>query len=503
MLPACSVRHPAERFCASRSAFGKMPNTAGWKPPLANPHAMNPLPISQIAEFAGALLSSGNGRVTVDKINTDSRTLKRGELFVALRGENFDGHNFVESAARAGAAGAIVDSNWNGNVPENFALIRAKDTLQAYQKLAGNYRKSLTPHVIAITGSNGKTSTKDFTAAVLGRRLRVTKTEGNLNNHVGLPRTILQARSREEVAVGEIGMNHPGEVAVLAKLAAPDVAIITNIGVAHIEFMGSRERIAEEKGALAEAVGAQGTVILNADDPLTKRIAAGGRGKVVLAGTTAGTIRASEVNQSGSGTDFTILEGAHRCRAQLPVPGLHMVQNALLAVAVGRVFGLSLEECAAGLVAAPLARARLQIRQIHGVQFIDDSYNANPDSMKAALRTLVELDTDGKRIAVLGEMKELGSESEHGHREVGETAATFGIDQLITIGEMGELIARAARAGGLEKTTAVRSTSEAAELLGEIAEPGDLILVKGSRSARTEQVIEAFGLRHSSLVVSP
>ena len=480
-----------------------MPNTAGWKPPLANPHAMNPLPISQIAEFAGALLSSGNGRVTVDKINTDSRTLKRGELFVALRGENFDGHNFVESAARAGAAGAIVDFNWNGNVPENFALIRAKDTLQAYQKLAGNYRKSLALHVIAITGSNGKTSTKDFTAAVLGRRLRVTKTEGNFNNHVGLPRTILQARSREEVAVWEIGMNHPGEVAVLAKLAAPDVAIITNIGVAHIEFMGSRERIAEEKGALAEAVGAQGTVILNADDPFTKGIAARTRAKMILAGTIAGTIRANEISQSDSGTDFTILEGAHRCRAHLPVPGLHMVQNALLAVAAGRVFGLSLEDCADGLVAAPLTKARLQIREIHGVRFIDDSYNANPDSMKAALRTLVELDADGKRIAVLGEMRELGSASELAHRDVGETAATFRIDQLITIGDMAEVIARGARAGGLEKTAAVRSTREAAELLSEIAEPGDLILVKGSRSARTEQVIEAFEHHHSLATPKP
>jgi len=464
---------------------------------------MNRLSIFQIAEFAGAVVSSGDGKRFIDKISTDSRTLKRGELFVALRGENFDGHNFVESAAKAGAAGAIVDSTWKGKVPENFALILAEDPLQAYQKLAANYRRSLSLKVVAITGSNGKTSTKDFAAAVLARGFRVTKTEGNFNNHVGLPRTILEATSQDEVAVWEIGMNHPGEVAALAKLAAPDVAILTNIGVAHIEFMGSREAIAVEKGALVEAVDAQGTVILNADDPFTASIAARARAKVILAGTTAGMIRASEISQSGSGTDFTMLEGAHRCRAQLPVPGLHMVQNAMLAVAAGRVFGLSLEDCAAGLVAAPLTKARLQIKEIHGVHFIDDTYNANPESMKAALRTLVELDADGKRIAVLGEMGELGSESERGHREVGETAATFGIDQLITIGDLGELIARAAQAGGLEKTTAVRSTSEAAELLGEIAELGDLILVKGSRSARTERVIEAFGLRDSSPVIFP
>jgi UDP-N-acetylmuramoyl-tripeptide--D-alanyl-D-alanine ligase len=219
---------------------------------------MNPLSLSQIAEFAGGSVSSGDGSVVIGKISTDSRILKSGELFVALRGENFDGHNFVEVAAQRGAAGAIIDSTWRGNIPKNFALIRVEDSLRAYQQLAANYRKSLTLNVVAITGSNGKTSTKDFTAAVLANRFQVTKTQANFNNHVGLPRTILEAASQDEVAVWEIGMNHPGEIAALAKLAAPDVAIITNIGVAHIEFMGSREKIAEEKGALAEAIGAHG-----------------------------------------------------------------------------------------------------------------------------------------------------------------------------------------------------------------------------------------------------
>jgi UDP-N-acetylmuramoyl-tripeptide--D-alanyl-D-alanine ligase len=465
---------------------------AGTRCALCSFYVMNPLSLSQIAQFAGGSLASGTGTVVIDKVSTDSRTIKRGELFVALRGENFDGHNFVEATAIAGAAAAMVDSNWKGKLPENFALIRAKDTLQAYQQLAANYRQSLTLRVVAITGSNGKTSTKDFAAAVLARRFRVTKTQGNFNNHVGLPQTILEATSLDEVAVWEIGMNHPGEVAALARIAAPDVAIITNIGVAHIEFMGSRERIAEEKGALAEAVGADGTVILNADDPFMKGIAARARGKVILAGTTAGTIRASEINQSGSGTDFTILEDAHRCRAQLPVPGLHMVQNALLAVAAGRVLGLSLEECAAGLVSAPLTKARLQVKEIRGVQFLDDSYNANPDSMKAALRTLVELDAEGQRIAVLGEMRELGDQSGRGHREVGETAAALKIDHLIAIGNLAATIAEAAKRAGLDNSSTVASTAEAAELLAEIAAPGDLVLIKGSRLARTEQVIEAF-----------
>ena len=464
---------------------------------------MNPLRVSQIAQFAGASVSCGDGSVVVNKISTDSRTIKPGELFVALRGENFEGHNFVEASAKTGATGALVDLNWAGSVPKNFVLLRATDTLQAYQTLAANYRRSLALKVLAITGSNGKTSTKDFAASVFARKFRVTKTEGNFNNHVGLPRTILEATSGDEIAVWEIGMNHPGEIAALAKIAAPDAAIITNIGVAHIEFMGSREAIAMEKGALAEAIDPQGTVILNADDPFTEEIAARTRARVVLAGTMGGAVQAIEIRQSADGSEFTIVEGAHRCRAQLSVAGSHMVQNALLAVAAGRAFGLSIEECAAGLGAAPLTKARLQIREIGGVQFLDDSYNANPDSMKAALRTLVELDADGKRIAVLGEMRELGTQSERGHREVGETAATLGLDQLITIGDTAESIAKGARTAGLDKVLSAPSTGEAAKLLGEIAEPGDLVLIKGSRAARTEEVIERFGNQNSPVVTSP
>jgi UDP-N-acetylmuramoyl-tripeptide--D-alanyl-D-alanine ligase len=465
--------------------------------------SMNRLTLSQIAGLAGAAISSGDGEAIVDRVSTDSRTVKRGELFVALSGENFDGHKFIEDVAKAGASGAIVSQSWTGRVPDNFALLRVPDTLRAYQDLAANYRKSLPLKVLGITGSNGKTSTKDFAAAVIGRRFRVTKTEGNFNNHVGLPRTILEATSEHDVAVWELGMNHAGEIAMLAGIAAPDAAIITNIGIAHIEFLGSREAIAREKGALSAAIGPEGWLVLNADDSFSAMIARDARARVILAGTTSGAVCAREISQSASGSEFTIFEGAHRCRAQIPVPGLHMVQNALLAVAAGRAFGLSLEECAEGLAAAPLAKARLQIKDIHGVQFIDDSYNANPDSMKAALRTLVELDSDGQRIAVLGEMGELGPESERGHREVGEEAAALRIDHLIAIGEQGVRMAEAARKSGLAKSTAVPSTTAAADLLAEIAQSGDLVLVKGSRSARTERVMEQFAAHQPAGGVSP
>jgi UDP-N-acetylmuramoyl-tripeptide--D-alanyl-D-alanine ligase len=464
---------------------------------------MNPLSLGQIATFADGALFAGNAEAMVSRISTDSRTLQPGDLFVPLRGENFDGHKFVQQAVERGAVGAMVEENWHGTTLADFALIRVTDTLLGYQTLARNYRAALPLKVIAITGSNGKTSTKDFVAATLGRKFRVTKTEGNFNNHVGLPQTMLAANSDDEIAVWEIGMNHPGEIAALAKLAGPDVAIITNVGIAHIEFMGSREAIALEKGALAEAVAANGTVILNADDPFSEEIAKRTSAKVIRAGIDNGSVRASDVRQSATGSEFTILEGAHRCRAQLPVPGTHMVQNAMLAIAAGRAFGLSLEECAVGLASTPLTKARLQIKEIDGIQFIDDSYNANPDSMKAALRTLIELDADGRRIAVLGEMGELGDESERGHREVGEAAAELEVDQLISVGPAGAAIARAAQKAGLENSVAVDSPEKAAELLGEHASPGDLILVKGSRTARMERVLEAFAQRQSPEEVAP
>src|SRR5450759_577700 len=228
---------------------------------------MDPLSLRKIAEFAQGSLSAGDAGLTVSKVSTDSRTLQPGDLFVPLRGENFDGRKFIEQASERGAVGAMVEEAWKGAVPKTFALIRVPDTLAGYQTLAANYRRSLRLKVIVITGSNGKTSTKDFVAATLSHGFRVTKTEGNFNNHVGLPQTMLAASSSDEIAVWEIGMNHPGEIAALSKLAAPDAAIITNVGLAHIEFMGSREAVAAEKGALAEAVGADGTVILNADDP--------------------------------------------------------------------------------------------------------------------------------------------------------------------------------------------------------------------------------------------
>ncbi|MEO7167211.1 MAG: UDP-N-acetylmuramoyl-tripeptide--D-alanyl-D-alanine ligase [Spartobacteria bacterium] len=456
---------------------------------------MDPLSLDQIAQFAGAARVNAPAVGPVTRLSTDSRTVQPGEFFVALSGDNFDGHKFVAQANERGAIGAIVEKKWTGKPSPDFFLLRVEDPLVAYQQIAAHYRRSLGLKVVAITGSNGKTSTKDFTASVLARRFRVSKTEGNFNNHIGLPRTLLEAGAQDQIGVWEIGMNHPGEIAPLAQIAQPDVAIITNVGIAHLEFMGTREAIAREKGELAAALPADGTLILNRGDDFADAIAQRTNAKVIFAGIDAGEVQAREVVQTASGAEFTILEGAHRCHAVLPVPGLHMVQNALLAIAAGRVFGLSLEECAAGLAAAPLTKARLQIKDIAGVLFIDDSYNANPESTKAALRTLAELETDGQRIAVLGQMAELGAESKRGHQEVGQAAASFGIDRLISLGEGSAEIATAAAGAGLTKSSTVASVEAVADLLCEIARPGDLVLVKGSRAARTERVLEEFAKR--------
>src|SRR5450432_2290104 len=252
---------------------------------------MDPHSIDQIAQFAGAVRQNGDGARLVSTLSTDSRTTRPGDLFVALHGENFDGHQFVSEAIQRGAAGAIVEKHWSGKSTREFSLLLVADTLAAYQQVAAQYRRSLGIKVVAITGSNGKTSTKDFTASVLARRFRIAKTEGNFNNHVGLPRTMLEATSQDEIGVWEIGMNHPGEIAPLARLAQPDVAIITNIGIAHLEFMGSREAIAREKGDLAAALSAGGTLILNRGDEFADAIAQRTAAKILFAGIDAGEVQ--------------------------------------------------------------------------------------------------------------------------------------------------------------------------------------------------------------------
>ena len=451
---------------------------------------MEILTLQQLVDYSGGRLLRGDPARSVSAISTDTRTLRPGELFLTLRGENFDGHDHVHAAATAGASGVIVGRSFSAaDLTSDFALIEVEDTLAAYQSIATCYRKTLCLKVVAITGSNGKTSTKDFTAAVLARRFRVLKTEGNLNNHIGVPRMLLRADRGHQVAVLEMGMNHPGEIAPLARMAAPDVAIITNIGRAHLEFMGSREGIAQEKGMLAEAVPADGTVILNGADEFTPSIARRTPARVFTVGSENSDLRAGKIVQNFDGSRFTIIHGTESADASLGVSGHHMITNALLAVAAGLTLGLPLSECAAALGDATLTKGRLEKKSIHGRSILDDSYNANPDSMAAALETLASLPTHGQRIAVLGKMGELGDAAEDGYQMVGKLAAAEGIDYVIAVGGEAQSISAAALEAGCQHAISVGNTDRAAQWLLEFSRAGDLILVKGSRSAGMERVL--------------
>jgi UDP-N-acetylmuramoyl-tripeptide--D-alanyl-D-alanine ligase len=450
---------------------------------------MDSTSFEKIAQWAGGTLAAGGPQGTVTSVCTDSRALKAGDLFIALRGEKFDAHTFVAEAARRGAAGAIVEE-FPAELPAGFVVILVPNTLQALQQLAAGYRRILPMQVIGLTGSNGKTSTKDLTASVLGENFQVTKTEGNFNNHIGLPLTLLKARAADQLAVVEMGMNHPGEIAPLTVLAAPEVGIITNIGMAHIEHMGSREAIAQEKGTLAEALPPSGTLILSAHDDFSESITARTKADVVLAGIGKGEVFASDLQVQANGTKFVLHADGRSAEAALPVPGEHMVRNAVLAVAAGRVFGLSLEEAAAGLAKLHLTKGRLEQKVIRGIQVLDDTYNANPDSVAAALRTLASMPAVGRRIAVLGRMGELGPEAERGHRLVGEVAAQAHLDAVIGVGEEAQWITEAAWRGGVEKVVRVDTTEEATKVLRDLVKAGDLVLIKGSRSARMERIVE-------------
>ncbi len=450
---------------------------------------MEPTTLETINRWMGGTLVVGDPAATVSVICTDSRALKAGDLFLALSGDNFDGHAFLAEAAKRGALGAVVSKD-AGELASDFALLRVPDTLAALQAAAAAYRRTLSIQVITITGSNGKTSTKDLVSSVLSERLQVCKTDGNFNNHIGLPLTILRTRKTDQVGVWEIGMNHPGEVAPLAAIAAPDVAIITNIGVAHIEFMGSRENIAKEKGMLAEALKPGGYVILSAEDEFSESIASRTKADAIFTGIGKGDVFAKELVPHLGGVRFTLVADGKSVEAELPVPGVHMVRNALLAVAAGRIFGLSLEECAAGLRKIQLTKGRLEQKIIRGIHILDDTYNANPNSVAAALQTLSQMPAAGRRIAVLGRMGELGTMAEEGHRSVGTVAAQEGIDYLIGVGKEAKWITDSAWRGGLEKVQNCDTVEECVKVLRDTAKVGDVVLVKGSRSARMERIVE-------------
>ena len=443
---------------------------------------MNQISLSQLAEWCEGALIQGTPTDVVSNLSTDTRQLQSGDVFLALKGDKFDGHQFIEKAVEKGISCAVVSELPHATESIDAAIVHVRDSLIGLQNLAAGYRRSLDDFpVVGVTGSNGKTSTKDFLKAVLSKLGNVNATRGNLNNHIGLPLTILETDSTHKAGVWEMGMNHPGEIEVLAEIANPDAAVITNIGTAHIEHMKTRDAIADEKGSLAEAVPAGGFCVMPGDDPyfdyLSDRVAC----EMIPVGFDEGKVRASEVQ----GSQFALHCGQENGeQVKLPVPGKHMIMNALLAAAVGMRFGVSPSDIADALTNAELTGGRLEEKQVNGVDFLDDSYNANPDSMRAAIGVLCDAEVTGKRVAVLGFMGELGEHETAEHASLGEYISKRSVDLLVTVGE---------KAAGISGGNNFPDHESAAEFLRESLSPGDLVLVKGSRAAGMEKVIELFG----------
>ena len=448
---------------------------------------------------AGKLLRAGRKNV-FGEVVTDSSKVRTGSIFVALKGERLDGHRFVAEAVRRGARCVIVHRQ-PGRTGKNATVIKVPDTLKALGDLAHYRRGKLAPTVIAITGSNGKTTTKEMLAAILeeaflnGTALRgkVLKTEGNFNNLVGLPLTLLRLRQKHRVAVVEVGTNHPGEIRRLAQIADPDLGIVTSVAAAHLEGLSTLAGVAREKAALYRNVRPGGTIAVNLDDPWVRRLGQRFRGHKITYGK-GGTVRAESWQSLGpKGIRFTLAAGRARCNVRLNYPGRHNVANAVGAAALAHNLGVSLAAIRRGLERARPFAMRMQIEEWQGVGIINDAYNANPASVEAAVKTLAEIRGQGERIAVLGDMFELGKQSRQQHLKLGNRIAQYRLSGLYLLGaETTEQVRKGALRGGMppEKIFVGKNHSDLARQLRRRVRKGDWLLLKGSRGMTMEKIVE-------------
>lgn len=430
-------------------------------------------------------------------ITTDSRSVKTDELFVALSGENFDGHDYCLKAVEAGATGLII-SKEVADIPPQIAVFKVQDTLRAYQQIANWYRRSFDGlKVFAITGSNGKTSTKDLLAACLSCKYNVLKTQGNFNNEIGLPKTLLSVTPATDMAVVEMGMRGLGQIAELCTIAEPDSGLITNVGETHMELLGSMENIGIAKSEIVENLPAAGFAVLNGDNEYVRKAAAKTQAKVVYFGLTEDCdYYGRDIKTSALGTAFVCVEksSGKSVQVNLQLIGEHNVYNALSAIAGAACYGVPMEDSARALATARLTGSRQEIIYIGDITFINDAYNASPASMEAALKTLAEAKkaAPGSRtIAVLADMLELGHISEESHRRVGRWAVETQTDFILTYGPEATYISdEAAKLGGTVQHCSDRQ--EAANVLRSMAKSGDIILLKGSRAMQAEKMLELF-----------
>jgi UDP-N-acetylmuramoyl-tripeptide--D-alanyl-D-alanine ligase len=448
-------------------------------------------PLSEVAEAVEGAAAGED--VSVSRVAVDGREVAAGDLFVALRGERTDGHRFVDQAFAAGAAAAMVE-----RPIETGPHVVVADTEEALRKLAIDERAGMAAVVVGITGSTGKTSVKDLSAAVLGMRFRVSASPRSFNTEVGVPVTLINADPDAEVAVCEMGSRGLGHIRSLTEVARPAIGVVTNVGLAHLEMFGSPENVADAKAELVEALPEDGTAVLNADDPVVRGFAGRTAARAILFGTDAGAdVRAEELRLDDSGRpSFTLRTPDGVEGVDLPVVGEHMAWNALAAAAAGVALGLSAAECAAGLKDARVSGWRMEILEAPGgYRIVNDAYNANPTSMAAALKAAAWMARGGRSIAVLGHMAELGPVADREHERVGELAARLGIDRLVVVGPQARRIAVGAVREGVEpdRVTEVPTVEEAAAAVRELVRPGDVILLKGSRVAGLERVAEAIG----------
>ena len=493
---------------------------------------------TEIVSATGGRLMRGDPAQTVPGLSIDSRTIRPGQLFLAIRGERFDGHQFVYDALGRGACGVVVNVSVH-RIPktaEEEALLRGKiligvtDTLAALQELARFHRQRWSLPVIAVTGSNGKTTTKEMAAGILTERYVTLKNEGNLNNQIGVPLTLLRLTARHQAAVLEMGISRAGELRRLCEVAIPRVGLITNIGPTHLETLGSLDGVASAKAELLASLSpSEGVAILNRDDPFYAALRSRAPGRVVTFGlgpdadVSAEGIQETDTltrmglswdpsvlgigrpaARSGRGSGRTGKEGPGsvgsdrtRIAIHLPTIGLHNALNAAAACAAGLILGCEPEEIKRGLEVFRPVTMRSEIIGWDGRTLLYDVYNANPASVQAALEMLSRFSGQGRRIAVLGDMLELGAAATDAHRQIGRAVASSGIHALITLGNLGAVIAEEARAQGLDRNRVrvCQDPSEAAQTLKEMTESGDVILLKGSRGMRMERILDHLSIK--------
>jgi len=449
------------------------------------------LPLSKIADFISA-----SGDFSREELahgySIDSRTVSPGELFFAVKGERLDGHDFVGAALEQGAVGAVVRKDQLHRLPGNIKLLPVDDTLIALQTLATAVRKLWVKPLIGVTGSAGKTTTKEAIAHVLASKFRVLKSEGNFNNHFGLPLMLLKLEPEHDLAVIEMGMSHAGEIRALAKIAHPDIGVVTNVAPVHLEFFDSLAGIARAKYELVESLSSNGTAVLNADDEYVSQFGRDFKGRVIKYGTTIGAdVRAEHVQSKGAeGSEFDLVVAATREHVHFPLVGEHNVLNALAAVSVSLACGMKASEAVAALSTLKPADKRGQVLQLGNITVINDCYNSNPKALRAMVDALSGMKA-ARRIVVAGEMLELGPAGEALHRESGNHMGERKIDVLIGVRGLAHALVDGAKQAGT-RAEFVATPEEAGEWLARETRDGDVVLLKASRGVKLEKALETW-----------